>query len=178
MTAEAFWLIIENAGKKGNDDLDAIYDELWDQLCALEIPELMQWTLILEEYRNLAHTGKLWAAANVIQDGCTLSMFQSFLGGLISRGKTVYLDALRDTQTIADSGALNEDAFFEEIWHVGKSAYFQKMKIVQWDNARFWKELGRHTLDETLREQLRVEAETEDNAGILQNVGLSKKYAS
>lgn len=187
MTTDTFWKIIERAKARSKGDLDVDYDELLHELCELEIPELMQWALIFEEYQTIARTEKLWAAAYLMNDGCTPSLFRCFVGWLVAQGRTVFMGALRDPETLADLQIVAEDeAIFEEILHVSKSAYFHKLHVDTWDPVGFRAEQSKYILSREAKEHIRAEAVVGMDMDLMRDVNsysewlpkLSKKYAS
>ena len=61
---------------------------------------------ILHTYEDLAAQYGLWDAASVIKEyGCSDDGFIDFRAWLIAQGKDVYMNALRDPDTLADASA-------------------------------------------------------------------------
>ena len=80
---------------------------------------------ILQAYEDLADQYGLWDAASVIKEyGCSDDGFIDFRAWLIAQGKEVYMDALREPDTLADAEPYG-DCCFECLSYVGDYAYEQ-----------------------------------------------------
>ena len=80
---------------------------------------------ILYAYEDLAYKYGLWDAASVIKEyGCSDDGFIDFRAWLIAQGKDVYLNALKDPDTLADIQPYGE-CCFECLSYVGDHAYEQ-----------------------------------------------------
>lgn len=80
---------------------------------------------ILYAYEDLAYKYGLWDAASVIKEyGCSDDGFIDFRAWLIAQGKDVYLNALKDPDTLADIQPYGE-CRFECLSYVGDHAYEQ-----------------------------------------------------
>ena len=80
---------------------------------------------ILHAYEDLADKYGLWDAASVMKEyGCSDDGFIDFRAWLIAQGKEVYLNALKDPDTLADVAAYG-DCCFECLSYVGNRAYEQ-----------------------------------------------------
>ena len=80
---------------------------------------------ILHAYEDLADKYGLWDAASVIKEyGCSDDGFIDFRAWLIAQGRDVYLNALKDPDTLADVQPYGE-CRFECLSYVGDHAYEQ-----------------------------------------------------
>jgi hypothetical protein len=106
MDKDLFWQIIDEArGKAGRwQDIDA---PLATTLSALESADIIKWQQIFDEYQSLSRREGLWAAAAVtLGGGCSDDSFDYFRGWLTAQGKDVFLNALADPDSLADSKAV------------------------------------------------------------------------
>lgn len=68
-----------------------------------ELPpeEIVGFDRIFRRLHAAAYTWDLWAAAFIIEGGCSNDGFTNFRSGLIGLGQRVYEDAVRDPGTLA-----------------------------------------------------------------------------
>ena len=154
MDIKIFWDIIDTT-RNENIEFDGMYESLVNRLAKLEINEIFLWHNIFCEYQELSYKRKIWAAAYVICGGCSDDWFDYFRAWLTSRGKTVFLNALKDPETLCDV-AVGDDYFFEEIMYVAKDAYCKKMRA---GANRFYKEEEKHFLPNEIKNEMLSEIE-------------------
>jgi hypothetical protein len=65
-----FWEMIDSAREEG-DGWEDMYEPLINRLVKLEASEILIWQNIFQEYQRLSYKNKLWAAAYVINGGCS-----------------------------------------------------------------------------------------------------------
>ena len=128
MDKERFWSIIEEA-RKGTDHFDDMFDPIVEKLSKLEDAEIMQWRRILDAYMKLSYKNNLWAAAYVVNDGCSDDGFDYFRGWLIAQGKEVLLNAFRNPDSLADLDITAGEAEFESMLSISSSAFFMKHNL-------------------------------------------------
>lgn len=68
-----------------------------------------------------SYTGDLWAAAYIINGGCSDDWFEYFRSWLVAQGETVYTNALRAPETLQD--AARPGAECEPLLRVADAAY-------------------------------------------------------
>ncbi|MFG2875316.1 DUF4240 domain-containing protein [Streptomyces sp. NPDC048337] len=108
MDKQTFWKLIETARADVADDRVA---ERAAELLAgrpeTEITGAQQvlWDLLSESYR-----APLWAAAHVINGGCSDDGFDYFRGWLLTQGRAAFEAALADADSLADHPAVREAA--------------------------------------------------------------------
>lgn len=134
---ERFWAIIDDA--RGGGGWEEMYDPLVRTLSELDTGDIMLWKQIFDEYYDLSHKEKLWAAAYVINGGCSDDGFDYFKGWLIAQGEDVFLSALRDPDSLATVESCDEDVEFELILGAPMDAYLKKNRQEDRDNERFYK---------------------------------------
>jgi len=145
MNKEQFWQIIDDSRKK-NGDLERMYNHLVYTLCQLEVPQIIRWKQVFDEYMALSYKEKLWAAASIMQNGCSDDGFDYFRAWLIMQGKDVFLKALYEPDTLANNDTTKaiaremnllhytpmkgyrNNARFEGIMYAASEAYERKTK--------------------------------------------------
>ncbi|MCL2078743.1 MAG: DUF4240 domain-containing protein [Oscillospiraceae bacterium] len=159
---EQFWQLIDNARKTGGI-WQNMYTPLVDSLALLEEPDIIRFKQIFDEYKNLAYKQKLWAAAAVINGGCSDDGFIDFRAWLVAQGKEVYLNALADPDSLASvetimalgretagsdympSNGYHNAASFEAMSYAAGKAYEKKLG----DDADIYTVIDGYPLSET-----------------------------
>ena len=123
MSKDAFWALIQEAKTACGQDLNAMEDYLREQLVSMGPAAAKKFHDILQTYEDLADQYGLWDAVSVIKEyGCSDDGFIDFRAWLIAQGKDVYMNALREPDTLADVEAYG-DCCFECLSYVGDYAY-------------------------------------------------------
>jgi hypothetical protein len=148
MDANKFWSIIDQARKKAGHWEEMILP-LMEVLAELDVPEIMTWTQIFYEYQQLSYKNKLWAAAYVINGGCSDDGFDYFRAWLTAQGKDVFMAALHDPDSLADVEDCEDDVEFEDMLSAGSEAYFKKLNAPR-DYDKFYEMLDQYPLTETI----------------------------
>ncbi len=161
MDKEQFWNIIDEAREKSGG-WEEMREPLIDGLSALAVPDLMKWKQIFDEYQHLSYKNKLWAAAYVINGGCSDDGFDYFRGWLTAQGKTIFLNALHDPDSLAEVESCEGDVEFEDMLGVAGEAYFKKLGIDR-DYRRFYEELQKYPLSETEKSEIAAEINYADD---------------
>ena len=80
---------------------------------------------MMQAYKNLADQYGLWDAASIVKEyGCSDDGFIDFRAWLIAQGKEVYMNALKEPDTLADIVPYG-NCSFERMLYVGNRAYKQ-----------------------------------------------------
>jgi Protein of unknown function (DUF4240) len=108
---ERFWTIIEQSRVNSGGDQDAQVARLNAILSALSTGEIEQFDAHFSEAMAEAYRWDLWAAAYLIQGGCSDDGFEYFCYWLISSGRDRFEATLRDPDSLAE---FIEDAEDEE----------------------------------------------------------------
>lgn len=93
ITENRFWDIIE-LSEKG--------EKLVDVLCQLTLDEIFGYRFWWEHFVRISYTEELWAVAYVVMNGCSDDSFDYFRFWLIARGRTVFLDAMNNPDSLCD----------------------------------------------------------------------------
>ncbi|MFB6577875.1 DUF4240 domain-containing protein [Streptomyces sp. NPDC056402] len=108
MDKQTFWKLIETARADAEpQEVAPRTAELLADRAATEIAASQQvlWDLLAESYR-----APLWAAAYVINGGCSDDGFDYFRGWLLTQGREVFETALADPDSLAAHPAVREAA--------------------------------------------------------------------
>jgi len=125
MNKDTFWALVQEAKAACGQDMDAMERYLRDHLVSMGPAAARNFHNILQAYEDLADKYGLWDAASVIKEyGCSDDGFIDFRAWLIAQGKDVYLNALRDPDTLAEVEPYG-DCCFECLSYVGDYAYEQ-----------------------------------------------------
>jgi hypothetical protein len=110
-TAE-FWRIVEDARKQAADPADgeAVAERATAALATRPVAEIVAaqqvfWDLMAQSYR-----APLWAAAYLINGGCSDDGFDYFRGWLILQGREVFERTVADPDALADLPVVREAA--------------------------------------------------------------------
>jgi hypothetical protein len=99
MNIEEFWKIIEK-GKNSEEPEEIISEELKK----LPANEIISYQEHFDTFFVQAYQWQLWGAAYIIGGGCSDDGFTDFRYGLISKGKDIFENALKDPESLASLG--------------------------------------------------------------------------
>lgn len=102
MQIEQFWQFVETAKTNAGSDTEARVDALHAVLGALSPAELQSFQSHYDRQIAAAYRWDLWAAAYIINGGCSDDGFRYFRDWLISEGGRVFEKALKDPDSLAD----------------------------------------------------------------------------
>jgi hypothetical protein len=120
-----FWRIVEAARTAvGNND-ERVPEAVRSALSALPPSEIIGFEVVQDELMGESYRNDLWAAAYLINGGCSDDGFTYFRGWLIAQGQRVYERALTDPATLEDSLVMDGgwDADLEEFLYAARQAY-------------------------------------------------------
>lgn len=140
-----FWGIVEDARRDVDspiDEADAVAEELTGRLAGRSPADVLDFKVTQERLFARAYRWDLWAAAYVINGGCSDDGFEYFRGWLMAQGRRVWEAALADPDSLADVVDEQDPPLVEceEMLYVGPAAYEQAAG----DGADFWAALERH----------------------------------
>jgi len=125
MDSNKFWELIDEARTIAGS-WEEMYDPLVAKLSEYSDDEILRWGKIFNLYQDLSYKDRLWAAAYVINGGCSDDGFDYFRGWLTAQGKDVFMSALRDPDSLVEIEPEDGEGEFEEMLSVGAFAYFKK----------------------------------------------------
>ena len=120
--SSSFWEIVGRAKEEAGDDWESRPDTLKSLLLKLTPEEICQFDLDYHKKLIEAYRWDLWGAAYLINGGCSDDGFDYFRDFLISEGRQVYEAALKNPDSLAELGDL-EDAELESYRYVIYEAY-------------------------------------------------------
>lgn len=124
MNIDEFWKLNEGLPVKAPEDV------LAERLTTLDPVEIVSFQKHFDESFAKAYQWDLWAAAYVINGGCSDDGFTDFRYGLISRGREIYQKALQDPETLIEIAVGEEEEEFisnELFGYVAHDIYESKM---------------------------------------------------
>ena len=129
MDKNEFWELIQTSYKEANWETDKEMEILINKLSKYSQEDILKFGKIYEIYGTESYKKKLWAAAYVINGGCSDDGFDYFRGWLISRGKEPFLNALIDPDSLIDLDLPYGDDYFEneEMLSVALEAFNEKI---------------------------------------------------
>jgi hypothetical protein len=97
-----FWQLVEAAKAQAGEDTEARVEALYAVLGNLAPAELQSFQCHYDQLIAAAYRWDLWAAAYIINGGCSDDGFRYFRDWLISEGRGVFEHALNDPDSLAD----------------------------------------------------------------------------
>lgn len=116
-----FWRLIEAAKAESGGDCDRQAALLAERLSGLPSAAIVAFQRLFDERLDLAYTWDLWAAAYIINGGCSDDGFAYFRGWLVGQGERAYREALRDPETLL--AVAQPDADCEAMLYVAMEAH-------------------------------------------------------
>jgi hypothetical protein len=118
-----FWQLIADTRRAAGNDTGRQSELLKERLTHLSPRQIVAFARIRHRLDQGAYTYNLWAAAYVIDDGCSDDCFRDFRGYLISLGQTPYEAALRNPDSLASVVQDAEKGDWENADDVAPDAY-------------------------------------------------------
>ncbi|MDR1577485.1 MAG: DUF4240 domain-containing protein [Deltaproteobacteria bacterium] len=153
MGARLFWSMIDVA-RAANGWLN-MAEPLKVALSHQEVADILAWKNIFDEYQRLADKFKVWAACSVVSGRFREDGFPSFRSWIIGQGKNIYLKALADPDSLADTELNMVENVYTELLDVPCDAWLAKTG--QTDSALFVKELEKQPLSPEVKEEILAE---------------------
>ncbi len=119
-----FWEIIAQAKQRRASSDESPEEALRHCLQNLPINEILEFDRLFHVYLNRSYSWDLWAAAYIINGGCSDDGFDYFRAWLIAQGQTIFENALRDPETLVDIA--EPDAEAEAVMYVAREVYEAK----------------------------------------------------
>ncbi|MFE6132232.1 DUF4240 domain-containing protein [Streptomyces sp. NPDC056437] len=129
MDTEEFWNLIEQARGRAADSTDAedIARQATALLAAREPQQILDAQQILWDVMAASYKAPLWAAAYLINGGCSDDGFEYFRGWLITQGRTTFEQVVDDADRLADLPAVRAAA------SVGMDLEGERTLSMAWD---------------------------------------------
>ena len=123
MDEPTFWTLVESAKAEATPALSNQPEILQKKLEALPPREIVEFDRIFTQLHHAAYRWDLWAAAYIIEGGCSDDGFADFRAGLIGLGRDAYYAALTDPGTLARQPTRGVDFSNEEMLYAARQAY-------------------------------------------------------
>jgi hypothetical protein len=125
MNADKFWEIIETSRVKSNGDYEKQQYELENELLKLSSNEILEFDNKFRALRGQIYNWDFWAAAYIINGGCSDDCFSDFRGWLIGQGKHIYESAISDIETLINLNETN-NGDWEGLSYIPNNVYIKK----------------------------------------------------
>ena len=123
MSKEYFWELIAGAKKVCGTDLEASAVWMKQQLLHMTPTDVLIFHNLLYSYRDAAYKYGLWTAAGIFMErGCSDDGFFDFRMWLIAQGREVYLNALKNPDSLSDIIPY-EYCSFETLGYISSQVY-------------------------------------------------------
>lgn len=102
MNEQTFWQLMDIVKEKSGSDMILRYDTLVTLLTEHEPIDILRFKNIADVYANAAAENKaVWAACRVIEGAACDDVYMNFCCWLITEGKDIYLEAVRNPESLA-----------------------------------------------------------------------------
>jgi len=129
MRTDDFWAVIDRATADRPASPGEVAKRATADLAARDPEEIVAWARHLDKVMVASGTQDLWAAAYLINGGCSDEGFDSFRGWLIAHGREAVARSVKSPDSLADlpavRAAADTGAVFEagEVLAIGAEAY-------------------------------------------------------
>ena len=153
MDTTTFWKLIEDAKQRSGGNPERQVAELTDALTALKASDIIAFEARFDQVMAVSYKRELWAAAYIINGGCSNDCFDYFRGWLIAQGEAVFHNALHDPETLVEV-VEPEEAELEEIVYVAQEGYERKTgqelpqteRVIWQLNGELWDEETKYAM--------------------------------
>jgi hypothetical protein len=125
METEKFWKIIETTKSKSLGDYEQQQSELEKELLKLTANEVLEFDNKFRTLRGEIYNWNFWAAAYIINGGCSDDCFSDFRGWLIGQGKSIFNNAIQNIETLSELKETN-DGDWEGLSYISTNIYEKK----------------------------------------------------
>lgn len=126
MNQETFWQIMLETNKKSGGEPSIQQELIEKKLNELSPSEIIEFDNIYRSFVNTAYDWKLWAAAYIVNGGCSDDSFMDFRGWLIGQGEEIYTKALSKPDSLSELDNLEEDMDWEGYGYLAFTVYEKK----------------------------------------------------
>ncbi len=122
MNAEKFWEIISTTKRNSSGDYEKQQAGLEKELLKLTAIEVLEFDNKFRTLRGEVYNWDFWAAAYIINGGCSDDSFSDFRGWLIGQGKTIFEKAVDNVESLSELIETN-DGDWEGLSYVPTDVY-------------------------------------------------------
>ncbi len=126
MNESEFWNLIESAKRESQGDADRQVLLVSNTLERQPARDIVDFDHLLHEQLRKSYTQELWAAAYIINGGCSDDGFDYFRAWLIAQGKEIFEQAVKDPETLVD--AAEPDSEMELLLYAASNAFQTQTK--------------------------------------------------
>ena len=144
MTKDKFWEVIDNARAIAPAlEGEPLRESLYKQLLTLSPDELVGFDCAWQEYRSIANSPQLIAAACIINGGTSDDRFDYFKNWLILQGEYAFRQALQNPDTLAALRIPFDDTEWEDCGYLTSLAFVGRALPTYFAQEGIAKELRR-----------------------------------
>ncbi|WP_181256209.1 DUF4240 domain-containing protein [Aurantibacter aestuarii] len=125
MESEKFWKIIEVTKSESYGDYEKQQSLLKRELLKLTATEVLEFDNKFRTLRGEIYTWDFWAAAYIINGGCSDDCFSDFRGWLIGQGQSIFENAIQNIETLTELKETN-DGDWEGLSYIATDIYENK----------------------------------------------------
>ncbi len=125
MELERFWTLVA-AMRADSDSMELHYRSCDKMLKKLSNQELVEFSIQISLLQERAYDWNLWAAAYIINGGCSDDGFVYFRTGLIFQGKEVFEAALADPESLVEIDLAPELIEYESFAYLPEYVFEEK----------------------------------------------------
>ena len=159
MNKDEFWNIIADVNAASeNNDRETVFARIVDRLSRYSFEDIMDWHLIFHEYKDAAIGNDMRAASTAMGPDYADEGLIEFRSWLISCGKGVYMNVLRDPDTLADVSPKDRYFSYVKFDYAAYCAYNAKLFLIDPDRPEdLISALESYTLDIRTVEDIHAE---------------------
>lgn len=125
MDSNQFWEIIAISKANSSGDYEKQQSELEKELLKLSAIEILEFDNKFRTLRGEVYNWDFWAAAYIINGGCSDDCFSDFRGWLIGQGKETFENAVDNIENLTKLNETN-DGDWEGLSYIPTDAYENK----------------------------------------------------
>lgn len=136
-----FWNIIDETLKKSKGNYENQQDALKEILLQRQPLDILKFENRFRQLSDLTYTHELWAAAYIINGGCSDGAFDDFRGWLIAKGKEKFYKIIEQPENLIEIDFVTFEDDFEGFSFIPRLAYEELTGQEMPDGATFAMEL-------------------------------------
>ena len=102
MNRDQFWSLVEKVDREAGGEMEKKCELLEAELARLSLEEILDWDLHLQTLRGEANTHDVGGVAHLYGGGCSDDGFLDFRSCLVSCGRKLFEQVMRDADNLAD----------------------------------------------------------------------------
>jgi len=127
MNIDGFWEIVDRVNIDSNGVMDEKCELLKEELMSLANDEIISFSKHFNELNIKAYSWELWAAAYILNGGCSDDSFSDFRATLISMGAKIFSVALKDPNSLGTVEFDDNDPCYEGYQYVINDVLEEKL---------------------------------------------------